>query len=58
LDNNASSFEMLDSSTVKTIYADRGGNGASFQGSVYRANLANTAVGDDNASSISIMPLH
>ncbi len=57
-DKNASSFEMLDSSTTKTIYAGIGGNGAQFQATVYRDNLANTPVGNDNASSISIMPLH
>jgi hypothetical protein len=57
-DKNASSFEMLDSSTTKTIYAGIGGNGASFSAIVYQNNLANTAVGNDNASSISIMPLH
>lgn len=57
-DKNASSFEMLDSSTVKTIYAGIGGNGASFHASVYQANLADTPVGNDNASSISIMPFH
>jgi hypothetical protein len=56
-DKNASSFEMLDSSTVKTIYAGIGGNDASFHGTVYQGNFANTPVGNDNASSISIEPL-
>ena len=57
-DDNASSFEMWDSSMVKTIYADKGGNGASFHATVYHDNLGDTEVYDDNASSISIMPLH
>jgi hypothetical protein len=57
-DKQASSFEMRDSSTVKTIYTDKGENGASFHATVYQGNLANTPVGDDNASSISIEPLH
>jgi hypothetical protein len=56
-DNNASSFEMLGSSTVKTIYAGIGGNGALVNGTVNHTNLANTPVGNDNASSISIEPL-
>ncbi len=56
-DNNASSFEMLDSSTVKTIYAGIDGNGASFHTTVHQGYLVDTPVGNDNASSISIEPL-
>jgi hypothetical protein len=56
-DNNASSFEMRDSSTIKTIYAGIGGNGTSSHATVYHGNLANTPIGNDNASSIGIEPL-
>lgn len=55
--DNASSYDMSGTSTVKSIYTDIAGNGVVYSGTTEHGNFGDTPVGNDNASSITIEPV-